>query len=138
MPSSAGAGHGFRFYADESVLGLGKGLAGLRRDVVHPGHPAVPQLHLGMADEAWIPVVAGLGLVAIARDKKMRTRPGERAAMLDHGLRCLWIGGKRDQSTWDWAVLLVRHWERLEASVEELGAGPWFLVLTARGLRRID
>ena len=119
-----------RFYADESVLGLGKGLAALRRDVVHPGHPAVPQLQLGMRDVDWIAAAAALGLVAISRDRRMRTRPAERQAMLDHGLRCVWIGGKHDQSTWDWAVLLARHWDRLEAMVTDLGGGPWFLVLT--------
>lgn len=123
-----------RFYADESVLGLGKGLAALRRDVVHPGHPTVPQLRLGMLDVEWIPAVARLQLVAITRDKGMRTRRAERDAMLEHGLRCVWIGEKRDQSSWDWAVLLAR----MEELIVELGPGPWFLVLTSRGLRRVE
>lgn len=134
MPSPGPA----RFYADENVLGLGKGLAELRRDVVYPGHRAVPQLRLGMLDVEWIPIAAQLGLIAITRDQRMRTRRAEREAMMEHGLRCVWIGGKRDQSNWDWAVLLATHWKRLEKLIDELGPGPWFLVLTSRGLRRIE
>ena len=53
-----------------------------------------------MLDVEWIPTVAELQLVAITRDKGMRTRRAEREAMVEHQLRCVWIGGKRDQSSW--------------------------------------
>lgn len=98
----------------------------------------MPQLQLGMRDVDWIAAAAALGLVVISRDRRMRTRPAERQAMLDHGRRWVWIGAKRDQSTWDWAVLLAKHWDRLEAMVTALGDGPWFLVLTSKGLHQIE
>lgn len=39
-----------RYFADESVLGLGLALARLRPDTVHPGHPLLPQVPLGALD----------------------------------------------------------------------------------------
>ena len=39
-----------RFYVDESTLGLGKALAAAREDVVHAGHPLVPECPVGALD----------------------------------------------------------------------------------------
>lgn len=66
-----------RFYVDESALGLGKALAIARTDTVHVGHPLVPECPLGVLDPDWIPAVAERGLIAIGRDKRIRTKPGE-------------------------------------------------------------
>jgi hypothetical protein len=66
-----------RFFVDESLLGLGKALAYARKDVVHAGHPLTPDAPTGATDEEWIPAVARRGLIAIGRDRHMRTRPGE-------------------------------------------------------------
>lgn len=51
---------GARYFADENALGLAKVLirAG-RTDVVHPGHPALPDVPLGTLDLDWMWV--GLG-----------------------------------------------------------------------------
>ena len=95
---------GLRFYVDESALGLGKALEAARRDTVHVGHGLVPECPLGVLDPVWIPAVASRGLVAIGRDKHIRTRPAELAQIRDSGLRVLRIGGKRDLPTWDWLV----------------------------------
>jgi hypothetical protein len=126
-----------RFYVDESALGLGKTLAAARRDAVHPGHPLVPQLPLGTLDVDWIPVVAGLGLVVIARDRRIRTKPAELLAFRDAGLRVLWIAGKRDLSTWDWLTRLVRQWRTIERTIDDRGPGPWFLAVNDNGLSEI-
>jgi len=123
-----------RFFADESVLGLGLGLARLRPDVVHPGHPLLPDVPLGALDTDWIPLVAARGLIAIGRDKRLRTRPAERQAIIDAGLRYIWIGGKRDASTWEWARRLARYWDDIEGLISELGPGPWFLVVNNNGV----
>lgn len=66
---------GARFYIDESLMGIGKAYAILRRDAVHPGHVGFPGVPLGAKDEEWIPVVAARGLIVILRDKHTRTRP---------------------------------------------------------------
>ena len=122
-----------RFFADESVLGLGMGLARLRPDVLHPGHPLIPEVPKGALDEDWIPLVAGRGLIAIGRDKRVRTRPAERRAIVDSRLRYIWIGGKKDLSSWEWARRLARDWDKIEALIVKLGPGPWFITLNQAG-----
>jgi hypothetical protein len=113
-----------RFYVDESALGLGKTLAAARTDTVHAGHRVVPERPLGTPDEDWIPAVAVRDLVAIGRDKRVRTRPAELALIRATGLRVLRIGGKRDMPTWDWLVRLVRRWDDIEALVRSRPNGP--------------
>lgn len=123
-----------RYFADESVLGLGMALARLRPDTVHPGHPLLPEVPLGATDEEWIPVVAARGVIAIGRDKRLRTRPGERQAIVTAGLRYVWIGGKRDETSWDWMRRLARYWDDIEENAAELGVGPWFLTVNQTGV----
>jgi hypothetical protein len=120
---------GVRFYIDESLMGIGKAYAILRRDAVHPGHFDFPDVQLGAKDDEWIPVVAAKGLIVILRDKRTRTRPAERAAIIEHGLRSILIAVKHDLNSWGYNRLLVRHWDKIEANIEELGAGPWRLAV---------
>jgi len=90
---------GLRFFADESVLGLGKALAIARRDLIHVGHPLIPTVPLGALDPVWIPEVAARDLIVIARDRRIRTKPGELALLREHGLRVLldlWKEGPGD------------------------------------------
>ncbi len=125
----------YHWFADESALGFGRLLARERTDVLYPGHPSLPEVPLGALDVEWMPVVAGLGLVAFHRDKHIRTRPHEVAQYRAHGLRSVWFGGRKDMSSRQQVELVQRHWERLEICVRELGPGPWSLTLTANGLR---
>jgi len=69
-----------RFFVDESLMGIGKALAYAREDVVHAGHALVPDAAAGALDTEWMPAVAARGLAVIARDRRLRTRPGELAA----------------------------------------------------------
>jgi hypothetical protein len=107
---------GYAFFVDESALGLGKGMAALRRDTIHAGHRAIPEVPLGSDDVDWMPVVAARRLIAIGRDKRVRSRPAERQRIIDSGLRYIWIGGKRDESSWDWMRRLTRHWGRSDGT----------------------
>ena len=72
-------------------------------------HPLIPEVPLGALDPEWIPAVAARGLIAIGRDRRLRTRPAERQAIVEAGLRYVWIGGKRDESSWDWTRRLARY-----------------------------
>ncbi|OHU68858.1 hypothetical protein BKG86_02070 [Mycobacteroides chelonae] len=121
--------HLLRFYVDESAAGLGLALAAARKDTIHVGHPLIPECPYGALDPDWIPAVAGRGLIVISRDKKLRTKPVEIRALWDHGLKVFNIGGKRDLSTWEWLVRVVRHWPRMESIVAERGQGPWIYTL---------
>jgi hypothetical protein len=115
---------GLRFYVDESALGLGKALQAARRDTIYVGHQLIPECPLGVLDPQWIPAVAARELVAIGRDKHIRTRPAEQAQIRDAGLRVLRIGGKRDLPTWEWLVRLVKRWDDIETLLRDRPAGP--------------
>lgn len=127
----------FRFFADESALGLGRLLARERDDVLYPGHPALPEVALGSPDTHWMQIVARRHLVAFHRDRRIRTRPHELARFRDHGLRSVWFGGKKDLASRQQLALLLRHWESLERLIETSGPGPWSLTLTSRGLSEL-
>jgi hypothetical protein len=55
-----------RFYVDESALGLGKTLTAARKDVIHVGHPLIPECPYGTVDDVWMPAIAARGLIAMA------------------------------------------------------------------------
>jgi hypothetical protein len=126
-----------RWYADESVLGLGKLLERERHDVVYPGHRLVPSLPTGTLDIDWMPRVAVSGWVALLRDRRIRTRPAELKIFHEAGLRAVWFGGRKDLRPVEQLELLSRHWARLEREVIRLGAGPWALALTGGGLAEL-
>lgn len=118
-----------RFFADESVLGLGKALTIARRDVIHTGHPLIPEVPYGTLDPDWIPAVATRGLIVIARDRRIRTKPAELALLNEHGLRVFWIAGKKDLATWDYLVRVVKRWDEIEEKIAANGPGPWFVAI---------
>lgn len=126
-----------RFFVDESLMGLGKALSFARRDVVHAGHPLVPEGPLGATDEAWIPLIAGRDLIVLGRDRHMRTRPGEIALWKAHGLRVLYIAGKKDLSNWEYLGRLIRRWDEVELSIQTGGVGPWLFYILDRSVRPI-
>jgi PIN like domain len=124
-----------RWYADESVLGVGKLLARERDDVAYPGHAAIPAIRPGALDTEWMPTVARRGWIVFHRDRRIRTRPAELEIFRSAGLRAVWFAGRKDLSPHDQLALLLRHWARLEHEVNRLGAGPWALNLVETGLK---
>lgn len=127
-----------RFFCDESVLGVGKTLAIARKDVVHAGHPLIGEVPLGTLDPDWIPAVAAHGLIVIARDRRIRTKPVELQLLQAHGLRVFWISGKKDLSNWDYLVRLVHRWGDIERTLVERGVGPWFMAVNEADVREIN
>ncbi|MFT4085330.1 MAG: hypothetical protein QM638_22340 [Nocardioides sp.] len=127
-----------RFYVDESALGLGKTLEAARKDVIHVGHKLIPECPIGTPDPDWLKIVAQRSLVVIGRDKRIRSRPGEREVLREHGLRVLRIGGSQDLSTWEWLGRFVRHWHAIEELVEARPVGPWFYLVNSNGLVEVD
>jgi hypothetical protein len=124
-----------RWFVDETSLGLGKMLAIARTDVVHPGHYLLPSVPPGTTDVDWMPIVAGMSLVVISRDKKIRTKPAEVAAFRAAGLRVFWLAGKKDLSNWDSIKLVIKWWDRMEEIVADRGGGPWFQAVSDGAIR---
>ena len=75
------------FFVDENDLALGKLLAEERGDVVYPGHPDLPEIPRSTPDDAWLAVVGAKRLVVITRDRRIRYRPAEKLAWLEHAVR---------------------------------------------------
>lgn len=127
-----------RFFVDESALGIGKVLTIARRDCIHAGHPLIPEVPYGTLDPDWMPTIAEKGLIVVARDKHIRTKPGELRLLRDQGLRVFWIAGPKDLSTWDYVVRMVRRWADIEDAIATKGPGPWFVAITDAKLTDIS
>ena len=100
-------------------------------------HALIPEIPYGTEDVNWMPVVASRGLVAVLRDRRIRTKPAELDALRAHGLRVFWIAGKKDLSNWDALVRLVRRWPEVERVIDQRPRGPWFMAITEGGLTEI-
>jgi len=124
-----------RYFIDENLLGVAKALASVRDDVCHPGHPELPEVPTGTLDERWLPTIGtgGRDLILITRDNHIRTRPAERMAFHEHGIRAFFITGKKELNAWQKLDLLVRQWEKIERAVAKNGTGPWAMSLTRGG-----
>ena len=121
-----------RFYADENILGVAKALARVREDLVHPGHPLLPEVPLGTDDTLWMPEVAKRQLVVLGRDKHIKSKPAELAAFHAQGLRAFWLSGKKDLTSWGKLVRFVMRWEDIEEQISIRGGGPWFMAINER------
>lgn len=115
-----------RFFVDETSLPLGRALAHLRGDVVHPGHRRLPEVPAGTLDPDWLPIVGGRGLVVIGRDRHIVTKPAELAAYREHSIKAFWIAGDKDLGNWENMTRIARWWAEMERVIEKRGAGPWF------------
>jgi hypothetical protein len=78
----------------------------------------------------WLPIVGEAGWIAIRRNKRIRDNPVENRLLQQHGVRAIFLTGGRNMTSWDRLVLLVPHWEVIEASTDD--AGPWVKALTGR------
>jgi hypothetical protein len=101
--------------------------------VTWPGAPngLVPS---GATDTTWLPIIGETCLVVLTRDKRIRTRPVEREALLDHDVRACFLtsGGNLDLFTQ--LRLWLRYWDDIESLVAT-EAGPWLASVTRTGVR---
>lgn len=129
---------GVAYFADENALGLAKLLIRSgRTDIVHPGHPSLPDVPLGSSDLEWMPFVGRADLIVRTRDRRIRTRPAELAEYRRLGIRSVWIGAKQDLSPQDQLDIFLAGEQRLERTAVKLGAGPWALAMSPSGVRPI-
>jgi hypothetical protein len=126
-----------RFFMDETTLAVGRALALVRGDVLHPGHRRLPEVPLGADDTVWLDAVAARDLVVISRDRHIKTKPAELEAFHNLGIRAFWIAGNRDLGNWENLTRLVRSWDLIEAVVRDRGKGPWFYSINLTNLREI-
>jgi len=88
-----------------------------------------------IADVDWLAMAGREGWVVLMKDDRIRYRPVERAAVIDHRVRafCLTSGNLRAR---DMAALYLAVLDRLAAACTE--PGPFLFTVSRAGLRRID
>lgn len=111
------------YFFDENLLPIGRAVAAVRRDTTYPGHKKLPSIVLGATDEAWITEAGSLGLLAVTRDRHIRTRPAEKRALVTSGLQAVILTYAGDRTMWENLDLILRAWPLIEALREM--PGPW-------------
>lgn len=93
---------------------------------------------MGSPDLDWLPVVGQMQWIVLSRDRRIRSRPAELKLYREHGVRSVWIGGKRDHTSQDLVDIFLAHEERLTRHATKMGPGPWAAAMTATGVRPIN
>jgi hypothetical protein len=102
------------FYVDASMLGTAKVLALARPEIYYPGQAGCPVERPSMPDDEWLPIVGAHNWPVIMLDKRIRKRPGERAALIEAGVYAFVLTGAGQAKKWDQVLLLARNWETIE------------------------
>jgi len=125
-----------RYFIDEKMLSVGYALNAVRSDILYPGHDDCLDIPRGTKDSVWLRKVGQRGWAVIMRDKRIRSRPGERELLRRHHVRGFCLTGSGDQTSWEMLDLLVRQWEKVEQHLQEFD-GPFLFSITINGLRRL-
>ena len=89
------------FYLDASIpFPVSQALALVRDDVLYPGAPDCPITAPDVKDHEWLAIAGHHGWAVIMRDKHVRSRPGERRALRDNGVRAFVLTGAGNYSRW--------------------------------------
>ena len=81
-----------------------------------------------------MPIIGQAGLVVLTRDKRIRSRPLERQALLDHGVRACFLTSGGTLDLFSQLRLWLRYWDDIESLVAEQPA-PWLASVTRTGVR---
>jgi len=80
-------------------------IAGVREDVLYAGGPDAPTEDT--KDPIWLPLAGQQDWIVLMRDKRIRTRPGERRALVDAGVRAFCLTHAGNYTRWEVLELLV-------------------------------
>ena len=123
------------FYFDASIQqSVALALTIVRGDVLWAGGPGAPAR--GTPDEEWLPLAGRDGWIVIARDRRIRYRPREKQAVIDHKVAMFALTGAGNLSKWGVLELLVRRWGQIEDAAQSTSA-PYIFAVTQSGVRRV-
>ena len=71
-------------------------------------------------DTTWLPTVGANEWLVIVRDKKIRTRPGERRMLMEGNVGCFIISQKRNLTRWEYLKLLAATLDKMEETFATL------------------
>jgi len=125
------------FYLDASLqIDVCRAFALIRDDVRYPTGPDCPVTAFATLDEKWLPIIGKEDWVVIMRDKRIRYREREKAALMESGVRAFCLTGAGQYTKWRTVDLLVRKWAEIESKAE-LQVGPYIEAVTQGPMRRI-
>lgn len=70
-------------------------------------------------DQEWLAVAGEREWLVITHDKKIRTRPGERRAIMDHGVGCFILTYRQDLKKAEIVALISENLAEMERRFEE-------------------
>ncbi len=124
------------FYVDASVpIAVRTALASVREDIVYAGGPNAPKERT--QDRHWLATAGREDWVVIKRDKRIRTRPWEREALVAAGVRTFCLTGGGNYTRWHTLRLLTARWARIEEIAEKV-PGPYIYSVTWDGVRELS
>lgn len=126
------------FYFDADIRGLGKLLSGLRSDVTYPGDPG-GEIHrrvrepcvvadLATPDDVWVPRVTERRWLIVTRDRHIRVRPRELAAVRDYGARVVALTAADATNTFNQLEVVMCRWRDLLRCLDR--EGPFIYTAT--------
>ena len=125
------------FYLDASLqIGVCQAFALVRKDVLFPGKPGCLIQDARIKDEEWLPIAGQFHWIVIMRDKHIRSRTGEREALMSSGVRAFVLSGAGNYTKWQTLELMVRRWGEIERIATEV-PGPYICGVTQGGVRRL-
>ena len=116
-------------FFDENVSDrIVRALRALEHDVVH----LLDEFERGTPDVRFLPAIGDKGWFLVTQDKRIRSRPHERRALLGAGVGAFVFTGRAERSTDELAILILKHLQR----IKELAAKterPFIFGISDRG-----
>lgn len=135
-----------RFYFDADIRGLGILLSGIRPDVTYPGDPG-GEIHkrfrppcvvkdVSTPDDVWIPQVTKESWLIVTRDRHIRSRPRELAAVRAYGARMVALTAAEATSTFHQLEVVMCRWRDILRCLDQ--TGPFVYTATRSTFERIS
>lgn len=117
------------FFDRSMPRSIADALKAVRRDDVMWLEDAFPH---NTKDSDWLPEAGRNGWLVIARDKRIKTRPRERDAVIEHGVGLFVFNQKHDPTKWEYFKLLGLCLDEMERLFAETPR-PFIFVIDRAG-----
>jgi hypothetical protein len=103
------------YYLDANVpVAVSQALAIVRGDILYPGALGCPVMSPLVPDIEWLEIAGREDWVVVTKDRKIRSRPGERDALIASGVRTFCATHAGNYTRWELLQLLVDKWDKIE------------------------
>ena len=104
-----------RYFFDNNLgKNLALGLRGFGEDTLH----LTEKFDEKTPDEEWLKFIGTEGYFLFTTDKRIRRRPLEKKALLDHNVGAFFLGGK-NMSRWNYIRQIINAWHKIEEAAKK-------------------